>query len=62
MREEIESLEFSIPNEQNDNYEITDCAAILRYLESVEKNAVKVQDHKRYLDRVESRINYIMFE
>lgn len=62
MKEESESLEFSIPVEQNDKYEISDCTAILRYLESVEKNAVKVQDHKRYWDRVESRINYIMFE
>ncbi len=62
MKKEKETPKFPIRIENFDQYEITDCSAILRYLESVEENKVKGQDYKKFADRAESRINYMMFE
>lgn len=62
MKNERETPKFPIRIENFDQYEITDCTAILRYLESVEANKEKGQDYKKYADRAELRINYMMFE
>ncbi|GEO05167.1 hypothetical protein AAE02nite_28310 [Adhaeribacter aerolatus] len=62
MKKEKEAPAFPIRIENFDQYEITDCSAILRYLESVEANKVKDQDYQKIADRAERRINYMMFE
>ena len=62
MHEENTTNRFPITILNYDQYEITDCVAILRRLESLEKKEIKAQDFKKYADRVESRINYLMFE
>ena len=62
MKREKETLKFPVLIENFDQYEITDCSVILRRLELAEANKEKGQDYKRYADRAEDRINYLMFE
>ncbi len=62
MKKERETPKFPIRMENFDQYEITDCAVILRRLELAEANKEIKKDYKRYADRAEDQINYIMFE
>lgn len=62
MKKEKEALRFPIRIENSDQYDIIDCSAILKRLELAEANKAKGQDYKKFADRAESQINYLMFE
>ncbi|MDB5264257.1 MAG: hypothetical protein JWQ14_3540 [Adhaeribacter sp.] len=61
MQEEREISEDASLMESAEYYEITDCTAILRYLDAVEEKESKGQDYRKFMERIESHINYMMF-